>query len=252
MAPRLTSRFLVVYSAIVTLAFMLTTYFGFVRTVHGESKVTEFDRIRAHRIDLVEPDGTVRLILSNRADYPGSFYHGKEIARPDRNDSAGLLFINDEGTEDGGLIYGGKVVNGKPMSFGHLSFDQYDQDQTFSFDSGLEDGQKFSSIRLNDVPDFALTPAVMEETQRVKAMPHGPARSAAWAALMKKYQNFGTERASLARRSDGSVGLTLRDDQGHPRLRLTVDHSGTPSFDMLDAQGRIIRHIDPTTPEPHS
>ena len=252
MTRTLGPRFLVVYSAIVTIAFMLTTYFGFVGTVHGESNVTEFDRIRAHRIDLVEPDGTVRLILSDRADYPGSFYHGKEIARPDRNDSAGLLFINDEGTEDGGLIYGGKLVNGKPMSFGHLSFDQYDQDQTLSFDSGLQDGQKFSSIKLNDMPDFALTPAVMDETQRVKAMPHGPERTAAWAALKKKYQNFGTERASLARASDGSVGLTLRDDQGHPRLRLTVDRSGTPSFDMLDAQGRIIRHIDPTTPEPHS
>ena len=250
MKRTLSSRFLVVYSAVVTAAFMLTTYFGFIRTVHGASNTTEFDRIRAHRIDLVEPDGTVRLILSNRADYPGTFYHGKEIARPDRNDAAGLLFINDEGTEDGGLIYGGKLVNGKPMSFGHLSFDQYDQDQTLSVDSGIQDGQKFSSIILSDVPDFALTPAVMDEIERVKAMPHGAARSAAWAALKKKYQNFGAERASLARTFDGSVGLTLRDSQGHPRLRLTVDRTGNPSFDMLDAQGHITRHIDPTTPEP--
>lgn len=241
-------RFLVIYSAVVTIAFMLTTYFGFVRTVHGEPKTAEFDRIRAHRIDLVEPDGTVRLILSNRADYPGSFYHGKEIARPDRNDSAGLLFINDEGTEDGGLIFGGKLVNGKPMSFGHLSFDQYDQDQTLSLDSGIRDGQKFSSIILSDVPDFALTPAVMDETERVKAMPQGPERTAAWAALRKKYQNFGAQRAALARSFDGSVGLTLRDDQGHARLRLSVDRNGTPSFDMLDAQGHITRHIDAITP----
>lgn len=238
------SRFLVVYSAIVTIAFMLATYFGFVRPVHGESKTTEFDRIRAHRIDLVEPDGTVRLILSNRADYPGSFYHGKEIPRPDRNDSAGLLFINNEGTEDGGLIYGGKMQDGKPMSFSHLSFDQYEQDQTLVLGSSLSDGKRSSGVELNDVPDFALTPAVMDEVERVKAMPHGPARATAWAALMKKYQTFGTERASLARDRDGSVGLTLRDDQGHPRLRLTVDRSGTPSIDMLDAQGHIIRQIN--------
>lgn len=249
MTRTLSSRFLVVYSAVVTIAFMLTTYFGFIRVVHRESKNTEFDRIRAHRIDLVEPDGTVRLILSNRADYPGSFYHGKEIARPDRNDSAGLLFINDEGTEDGGLIFGGKLQNGKPISFSHMSFDQYEQDQTLALESFLTDGKRYSGVTLNDVPDFALTPAVMDEVERVKAMPHGPERAAAWAAVEKKYHSFGTQRASLARDPDGSVGLTLRDDQGNPRLRLTVDKSGTPIFDMLDAQGRIIRHVDPTTPE---
>jgi hypothetical protein len=251
MTRTLGSRFLVVYSAVVTIAFMLTTYLGFVRPVHGESRITEFDRIRAHRIDLVEPDGTVRLILSNRADYPGSFYHRKEIPRPDRSDSAGLLFINDEGTEDGGLIFGGKLQDGKPMSFSHLSFDQYDQDQTLALESFLTDGKRYSGLALNDMPDFALTPAVMDEVERVKTMPHGPARAAAWAALQKKYQSFGTQRASLARDSDGSVGLILRDDQGHPRLRLTVDRSGTPSFDMLDAEGHIIRHIDPTTPQSH-
>jgi hypothetical protein len=90
----------------------------------------------------------------------------------------------------------------------------------------------------------------MDETQRVKAMPQGPARTAAWTALRKKYQNFGAERASLARYPDGGVGLTLRDAEGHARLRLTVGQNGTPSFDMLDAQGRIIRHVDPTTPAP--
>lgn len=68
---------------------------------------------------------------------------------------------------------------------------------------------------------------------------------------MKKYQNFGTERASLARGPNGSVGLNLSDKDGRTRLRLTVDGNGTPSFDMLDAEGRIIRHIDPTTPEPN-
>lgn len=75
----ITSRFLIISSCVVTLAFMLTVYFGFIHPVHSASRVADFDRIRAHRIDLVEPDGTKRLILSNRSDYPGSFYHGKEV-----------------------------------------------------------------------------------------------------------------------------------------------------------------------------
>ena len=114
------ARYLVIYSGVVTLAFITTVYVGFVHPGHGASRVVDFDRIRAHRIDLVEPDGTERLILSNRSDYPGSFYHGKEFARPDRSDSAGLLMMNDEGTEDGGFIWGGLSSDNQPMSFTHL------------------------------------------------------------------------------------------------------------------------------------
>jgi hypothetical protein len=245
MANTIASRYLVVYSVAVTAAFMLTVYFGFIQPVHGASRLVDFDRIRAHRIDLVEPDGTVRLILSNRADYPGSFFHGKEIPRPDRNDSAGLLFINDEGTEDGGLIFGGKLVDGKPLSFGHLSFDQYDQDQTLSLGSSLEDGKKVAAFTLNDMPDFALSPAVIDEVEKVKALPHGPARAAAWAALQKKYTSFGRQRASLARGPDGSVGLTLNDPEGRPRLRFRVAADGVPAIEFLNSQGKIERTLTP-------
>lgn len=106
-------RFLVVYSAVVTIAFALSMCTGFVGALQGAGKTAEFDRIRVHRVDVVEPDGMPRLIISDRSEYPGSFYHGHEIERPDRRDSAGMLFINDEGTEDGGLIYGGATQDGK-------------------------------------------------------------------------------------------------------------------------------------------
>ena len=91
-------QFLVVYSATITVVFLITTCINFARPVHGAGKTVDFDRIQVHRIDVVEPDGTPRLIISDRAEYPGSFFHGKEIGHPDRRDSAGMLFINDEGT----------------------------------------------------------------------------------------------------------------------------------------------------------
>ena len=89
-----------------------------------------FDEITVGRIDIVEPDGTKRLILSNRSQYPGSFVEGKEIARPDRRDVAGLLFINDEGTENGGLVYDGtKKTDGTVNADLSLTFDRFRQDQ---------------------------------------------------------------------------------------------------------------------------
>jgi hypothetical protein len=77
-----TARFLGIYSGIVKLAFMLTVYFGSVHPVHSTSRVTDFDRIRAHRIHLVEPDGTERLILSNRSDFPAAYTTAKKWLDP--------------------------------------------------------------------------------------------------------------------------------------------------------------------------
>lgn len=235
--------FLVIYSFVVTCVFAGTCFFGLIRSVHGASRAGEFDRIVVHRIDVVEPDGTPRLILSDKAEYPGSFFHGREIARPDRTDSAGMLFINDEGTEDGGLIYGGVASAGAKTSFSHLSFDQYDQDQTVVLGTSLAaNGKRNAGITLNDAPDEPITPQLYEEAEHIKAMPQGPERAAAWAAFLKHYPAL-KQRASLAREGDGSVGLAMRDKDGRIRLQLRVAASGEPQIELLDAEGTVKRVI---------
>ena len=236
--------YLAAYSAVVTIAFILTVYMGFIRPVHATSRTTDFDRIRAHRIDLIEPDGTERLILSNRTDYPGSFFHNKETARPDRRDAAGLLMMNDEGTEDGGFIWGGLSADGKPLSFTHLSFDQYEQDQTLNLESSLSNGEHFTGIHMNDVPDYPITPAMMDAFTSIKSMPEGPTREAALNALRKKYPQ-GHQRLALDRDPDNSIGLTLNDAAGHPRLKIVVDPNGNPAIQFLDAQAKVTRTLAP-------
>jgi hypothetical protein len=236
-------RFLVLYSATVTLAFIATVYLGFIKPVHGASSATEFDRIRVHRIDVVEPDGTPRLIIADRAEYPGSFFHGREVKRSDRNDVAGMLMINDEGTEDGGLIFGGETKDGKRSSFSHLSFDQYEQDQTLVLGASLSpNGEKTSGVTVNDMPDKPITPDLMIEAEQIKTMPQGPAKDTAWATFLKKYPK-GQQRATLRRAEDGSVGLILRDKEGRPRLQLTVADDGSPAIQLLDAKGKVRRSI---------
>jgi hypothetical protein len=236
-------RFLVAYSALVTLAFAVSVSMGFVGTARSSGKITEFDRIRVHRIDVVEPDGTPRLIIADRMEYPGSFYHGREIDRPDRRDSAGMLFINDEGTEDGGLIYGGATTDGKRSSFSHLSFDQYEQDQTVVMGTALNsDGSRTAGISLNDMPDQSITPDDYAEVQRIKGMPHGAQRAAAWAAYQKKHP-FGQERASLEREADGSVGLALKDKDGRVRLQLKVETDGSPIIELVNEEGKTQKRI---------
>src|SRR5580704_1868133 len=110
-------RFLPIYSGVLILVFAITVVCGF-----AASRNATFDQISVHRINFVEPDGTPRLIISDRAEFPGAFMRGKEYPRPDRRDAAGMLFMNDEASEMGGLIWAGlKEKDGTIQNHGHLS-----------------------------------------------------------------------------------------------------------------------------------
>src|ERR1041385_6998236 len=92
---------LVVYSAV------LSTVFAVILLTGAKSPQTKaFDEIQVHRINIVEPDGTLRMVISNHARLPGVIVKGKE-SKPFDRPQAGMLFYNDEGSENGGLIFGG-------------------------------------------------------------------------------------------------------------------------------------------------
>src|SRR5215470_941403 len=95
-------RFLVVYSGVLTIVFALSIVYGFARAGSAQA----FDEITVHRINVVESDGTMRLILTNTASSPGIYIKNKEYPHPHGRKGAGLLFFDEEGTEDGGLTYG--------------------------------------------------------------------------------------------------------------------------------------------------
>ena len=101
-------RFLAVYSGLLTLTFAVVVVFGITAL-----RNRKFGTVTARRINIVEPDGTVRLTISNRADFPGAWNRGKEYARPDRREAAGMLFVSDEGTEQGGFHLGCGATTGR-------------------------------------------------------------------------------------------------------------------------------------------
>src|SRR5215813_4627425 len=140
MTPFTNTRFLAIYSGLLTLAFAAVVVFGI-----GALRNRTFGTITARRVNIVEPDGTVRLTISNRADFPGAWNRGKEYPRPDRREAAGMLFMSDEGTEQGGFIWGaGQLPDGSIQNHVHLSFDQYEENQVFAIDAGQEGKDKFS------------------------------------------------------------------------------------------------------------
>lgn len=230
-------RFLAAYSGILTLVFAVTMLAGYARPARNAA----FDRITVHRIDVVEPDGTPRLIVSNKASFPGAYIHGRDVPRTDR-DSAGMIFLDDEGTENGGLIFGGQKDAQGVHSYGHLSFDRYDQDQTLNLEQNQDADRRNSGLAINDTPDYPITPQYIAEAMRFKSMPDGPERAEALRQLQAKYPP-SINRAYFGRDLDKSVGLTLRDGKGRERLRMVVKADGTPEIELLDESGKVANHL---------
>lgn len=234
-------RFLVIYSAAITVVFLLTVLLG-----AAENQKQKFNEIDVQRINIVEPDGTLRMVLSNKSSFPGIIIKGKEHPHPDRK-TAGVLFFNDEGTENGGLIFGGsKDKNGQETSFGHLSFDAYEQDQYFSIDANQRGDKSSESLRLVDRPSYPIDELVAL-TDSIKNLPPDQQKSA-----IAKFSAAHTPphpRLSLGREDDKSVALRMRDPDGHDRIVVQVTSDGNPVIKFLDANGKVTSQLPATTPQ---
>ncbi len=235
-----TQRFLVVYSGAVTVALAALVLLG----ARGPVRSTQFDQITVRRINIVEPDGTTRMVISDKAEFPGAFFQGKEYPRSDRG-ATGMLFNNDEGTENGGLIFGGnKDKDGVAHSYGHLSFDEYERDQTLVAEAESDGDSRKVYYGINDdTSRDPISPAMSIEYQRLKAMPEGAARDAELKRLRAKYPGGIVSRGFFGRETDKSVSLSLKDQQGRERLVARVAADGTPELRFLDANGKVIRTI---------
>jgi len=201
------------------------------------------DVLDVKRINLREEDGTLRMVISNTSRFPGILVHGKERPHPDRR-TAGMLFFNDEGTENGGLIFGGARSHGKVTNYGHLSFDQYEQDQVLTVSQNETDGERTAGINIQDRPQ---APLDFDLIERLHAMPDGPAKEAQRAAARQSGQ-FGFTRLTVGKTADHASVIKLMDDRGRARLTFRVEADGQAAIDFLDENGRVVRSFTGTAP----
>ncbi len=231
-------RFLMIYSGILTLLLAVVILGGFA----PEPKKTNFEELTVQRINVVEPDGTLRMVISDKTLFPGIIVKGKETPHPNRK-TAGMLFFNDEGTENGGLIFGGeKGKDGKGSSYGHLSFDEYEQDQVFTIDAGQQGDKRASALTFVDRPNYPIGD-IIALTDRIKNLP--PDQQKAEVAKFSQERGSPHPRLSLGRGEDKSVALKMKDVDGKDRIVILVAPDGMPSIRFLDKDGKVTAQLLP-------
>ncbi|HEV2752187.1 MAG TPA: hypothetical protein VGV12_16810 [Gemmatimonadales bacterium] len=200
-----------------------------------------FQEIDVERINIVEPDGMLRLTISDAARSPGWVFHGKPY--PGRPKGAGMIFFNDEGEEDGGIGFGGRTVDGKVSAYGGIAFDRYQQDEavTMSYEEG--EGRRQHGLTVTDRADMPIT-TMLAKRDSLRALPEGPARDSAMRTFMENHgEPIAARRLFAGRDRSRSAVVRLSDPMGRPRLVLMVDSTGAASIQFLDTAGHATRSI---------
>lgn len=228
--------------AIVVTALLATISLAAFRQASQKQKFTEID---VERINVVEKDGKLRMVISNRDRSIGPIYKGKPFGYPGGT-RPGIIFFNDEGTENGGLTFTGKrEADGTFRSSSGFSFDQYNQDQVVYLQYNDNNGRRNMGLTVADRIDEDIYDLVAERDSIVKANPPGPARDAALAkwAQPRNGVPIVAQRVYVGRDVSKAAIVNLSDRNGKTRLRLMVDSLGTPALEFLDASGAVTSRL---------
>jgi hypothetical protein len=206
-----------------------------------------FGEIDVERINVVEPDGKLRMVISNRQRSIGPIYKGQPFGYPGGT-RPGIIFFNDEGTENGGLTFQGqRAPDGTFSASTGMSFDQFDQDQVVVLQYADRNGQRRMGLTVADRADVSIFDLVAERDSIMK-LPEGPERTAALERWQQPREGVPlyAQRVYVGRDVNKAAVLDLSDPAGKPRIRMRVDSLGTPSLEFLDENGRVTARLPET------
>lgn len=231
-------RILRVYCLLTVPVLVMLAFAGFVQK-------SRFGEIDVQRINVVEPDGKIRMVISNKTRAPDAVLGGKTFKRQGGN-SAGLIFYNQEGDEDGGLVFSGAARNGRYEAGGALLFDQYHQDQVVGIQYSDDNGSRSAGLQVWDRSDIPAA-ETLERGQAIARMPEGPEKIAARERLRASGAWNAPVRVFVGRDRSKAAVVDLTDPQGKTRARLLVDSLGAARLEFLDAGGHVVYAVPEST-----
>ena len=208
------------------------------------AKRTRFTEIDVERINIVEPDGKLRMVIANRPRSIGPIYQGKAFGYPGGG-RPGIIFFNDEGTENGGLTFTGRrKPDGAYESSTGMSFDQFNSDEVLTLRYNDDNGRRSTGITIADRDDRDIYDIVMARDS-INKMSDSAAKTSALRQLFGPRNGVPLQatRVYLGRDRSKSAVLNLSDPDGKPRLRLRVDSLGKASLEFLDGSGAVTARL---------
>jgi hypothetical protein len=228
-------RLLKAYASFVTVLLVILAFAGFIQA-NQKNRFTEID---VERINIVEPDGKLKMVISNGARQHPGVIDGRTLSR---SRPPGLLFFNDRGDECGGLSFNGDQKDGNASAGALLAFDRFRQDQTVAIQYGEDRGQYSAGLRVWDRPDSSLG-EVVDKLQLIQKMAEGSEKKEAMQKLRETASAGVAQRVFVGKNREKAAVVALSDAQGRTRAQLIVDAQGNARLEFLDEKGGVVRSL---------
>ena len=191
--------------------------------------------IAVERINVVDADGTLRMVISNKNRMHPGVMDGVTIDRP--RPVAGMLFFNDQGDEVGGLTFTGHERDGLRAANSGLMFDQLKQDQTIGLTYSESNGQRTAGFQVWDRSESRLS-ELISKLNAANRIENADERQKATAAV-RAAAPPGPRRVFVGKERDRSATVSLADADGRPRLTLSVGADGKAAIELRGENGAV-------------
>ena len=193
-------RWLKVYAACTTTA-LIVIALAAAKSSRGQAELT------VERINIVDPSGISRLVISNAERFPLPTLNGKEYPRAVH--PAGIVFYDAKGSEMGGIA----ITDASAGRVSALAFDYPNYDAMGMVTRVGPDGKDaLAGLQINSRP-----PANLDVIGASKVV----------------------QRRIAIHNNNEDAEILLADPQGRDRIRLRVDHDGQARIEVLDENGKI-------------
>lgn len=187
--------------------------------------------LNVEKLNICEPDGTVKLALFNSKNVPGMFMEGEDILPGHRagDGISGLMFYNNHGDECGGLIYGSNVdENGKVQMGMSLTLDKWKQDQLVQLHLDKDGDAEKYGLSIYDRPNMHIRDSVKFMNEFHKTDDIERKRE-----LVKILNKDNQRRLFVGHDIDGETKVSLYSKDGSEQLRISIDDTDKPKLILM-------------------
>jgi hypothetical protein len=222
----------------------LLTVTTFITLAFKQGGNQRFGEIDVERINIIEKDGTVKMVITNAEHFPTKGDSINNRVYHERKKRAGMLFFTEDGKECGGFIYdGAKTENGHSAGLS-LTYDQYDGDQVMQLittDDQVGDKRyKAGRLVFNDRADKETKESMLMIEAELAKIDDKEARYQKY----KEYKEQGligsVPRVALGQTAGKQNGLFLFDDKGNTKAKLYVDADNQAKLEFFNEEGEVV------------
>jgi hypothetical protein len=209
--------------------------------------------IRAERLEIVEPDGTLAFVLANSQRPQAATIDGQVIMTGQEAErrTPSFIFFDGKGDEVGGMMFSTGAEG--PVATRHLSLDGYKQDQTVVLAHYQDARGSSSGLTVSDRPQDR----TMFEAMAELGLQPGTTRQQMQQAIMalptdtrdeRLRELFGVQRLFAGSNREDDAMLRLNDGDGRPRIIIAVPKQGAPYIRVLDENGAVVLQLPEQAP----